>query len=284
MKTVSVVVPTYNRPALLRRLLQSLPGAGAIAEVVVVDDGTPGEGPRSIAEAAGATYLRQHRRGPAAARNLGWRSSSGEAVVFVDDDCVVEPGAIDSLSRSLESADAVGAVIRPIGSESLVAAFMQAEHLVDHKVVDGEVQWLVTACAAFTREALVVTDGFDERFSNAGGEDADLSFRLRQLGFRLAVDRNAVVLHEHRAGITKLVRTYYRHGTAQRLLVEKHPDRPAQLARSARDRLSVQRWVETYHDYRRDVPPVRSVAYLCLRGAMMVPWLIGAARATSAPR
>jgi glycosyltransferase involved in cell wall biosynthesis len=96
---LSVVVPTCGRPELLRRCLQALMAQslpGRAFEILVVDDGHDDTTRRLVdsladeAEAPRLRYLRseQPRGGPAAARNLGWRSAHGEVVAFTDDDTV----------------------------------------------------------------------------------------------------------------------------------------------------------------------------------------------------
>src|SRR5436190_13244656 len=75
---VSVVVPTRDRPELLRRCLGALEAQTLPVEVVVIEDS---EG-----------------RGPAWARNEGVRRASGEIVCFTDDDCAPEPGWAEALA------------------------------------------------------------------------------------------------------------------------------------------------------------------------------------------
>ena len=79
-----VVVPTTGRaslPVLLERLLEAGP-----RRVMVVDDRRAGE---RLALPAGVERLTGGSRGPAAARNAGWRAASAPWVVFVDDDVLV---------------------------------------------------------------------------------------------------------------------------------------------------------------------------------------------------
>ncbi len=278
---LSVVIPTHNRPEALARLLASIGRsevAGDRPEVVVVDDGSDGRAYDEVMAAyPEVRWIRETRSGPATARNRGWRAATGEVVVFVDDDCVFDPDALDFLRKALATDDAVGATIEPLHRGRLIADFMHAEHLVTHKVQDGNVRWLVTACLAVRRSALELVDGFDEQLVH-GGEDVDLSLRLASAGLRLSVSAEAVVRHDHRAGLGQLVRTYYRHGTGQRRLAARHPGRRADLAHSARTRLSLAAWRETYASYRREEGRLTSLAFVALRLAMMVPWLIGAVR------
>jgi GT2 family glycosyltransferase len=278
---VSVVVPTYNRAASLTRLLASVAASDDVVgplQITVVDDGSPSGTYADAAERfPDVVWMQQHRAGPAAARNRGWRASTGEVVVFVDDDCVLERDTLARLQAEMADADAVGATIEPLTTGHVVADFMHAEHLVTHKVEDGAVRWLVTACMAMRSSVLEEVDGFDEHFSHAGGEDADLSLRLRRGGYRLAVSEDAVARHDHRAGLRDLVRTYYRHGTAQRHLAHEHTERQAELGQSVRSRVSPRAWYGIYLVYRQEANVPTSLAFVGLRAAMMVPWLVGAA-------
>lgn len=280
--SLSVVIPTHERPEALARLLDSIVPAQVPTDgpqVLVVDDGSrPFTYDAVQAAYPSVKWLRQSRSGPATARNTGWRASTGEVVVFVDDDCVLAPGALARLHAALAVYDAAGASIEPLHRGRVVADYMHAERLVTHKVQDGHVRWLVTACLAVRRAALEAVGGFDEQLTSAGGEDVDLSLRLKAAGFRLGVAQDVVAFHDHRASLRLLVRTYYRHGTGQRRLAAQHPERRTDLARSTRERLSPAAWASTYRSYRRHEGRLTSAAFVGLRLAMMVPWLIGAWR------
>ena len=103
---VSVVVPTHNRPAGLAKLVAALQGqdlAPARFEVIVVDDGS--EPPARVDAGGLALRVVRHERprGPAAARNSGWRAARAPLVAFVDDDCAPVAGWLGAL---LEAASA----------------------------------------------------------------------------------------------------------------------------------------------------------------------------------
>lgn len=90
---VTVVVPTRNRSAMLKRLLAQLADVAGL-EVVVVDDGSrPDErdANRSYARDCGnAQLVEQERRGGAGARNAGLERVQSPFVWFIDDDDVAE--------------------------------------------------------------------------------------------------------------------------------------------------------------------------------------------------
>ena len=85
---ISVVIPTYNRAALLPRALESVRAQSLPPdEVIVVDDGsTDGSGELIAARYPECIYLRQENLGVSAARNLGIREARGEWIALLDSD------------------------------------------------------------------------------------------------------------------------------------------------------------------------------------------------------
>src|SRR5204863_1447520 len=76
-------------------------------EVVIVDDASADGTRELLADAAqrgdlALTVLRHDRsRGPAAARNAGWRTARAPLVAFTDDDCRPSPGWLEAGLRAL---------------------------------------------------------------------------------------------------------------------------------------------------------------------------------------
>jgi glycosyltransferase involved in cell wall biosynthesis len=277
---ISVVIPTYNRAAVLERLLRALarcemPSGGA--EFIVVDDGSPDDTQAVLARSAlpGLVAVRQDNAGAAAARNRGWRLAHADVVAFTDDDCVPEPGWLVEIAAAFRDADvdAVGARIEPL-VPGVVAEFVQAERLVGHGGTPDDVKYLVTANAAYRRSVLEALDGFDDQFPGAAGEDTDLTMRARDLGFRLVLLDRATVAHDHRTSVRGLLRTYYRHGRAWKLLAEKHPQRG--LGTRSTRMATPGYWVERYRYYRAEGARGASAALYCgLRAAGLTCYATG---------
>ncbi|WP_156186393.1 HAD-IIIA family hydrolase, partial [Cellulosimicrobium funkei] len=195
----AVVVPSIGRPS-LDRLLETLvarrdeAGATGPAEVVVADDrrlpraGAAGEVPAPLdlgaaGRALGARVVRTGGRGPAAARNAGWRSTAAPWVVFLDDDVELPAGWGELLERDLATA-----APRTGGVQGRLHVPLPAER----RPTDWErgtaglerAAW-ATADMAYRRAALEEVGGFDERFPRAYREDADLALRVRDAGWAL---------------------------------------------------------------------------------------------------
>ncbi len=88
MPLVSVIIPTYNRAAVLKRAIRSvLDQTFRDFELIVVDDGSTDSTPELLARFDGKLRpIFQENRGAAAARNTGIRHSTGELVAFLDSD------------------------------------------------------------------------------------------------------------------------------------------------------------------------------------------------------
>ena len=85
---ISVVIPAFNAEATISKVVEAVRGQDLSEEleVIVVDDGSTDQ-TAARAQQSGAVVVRQGNRGPAGARNTGWRTANGETVLFTDSDC-----------------------------------------------------------------------------------------------------------------------------------------------------------------------------------------------------
>lgn len=226
---VSVVVPTCNRPQLLRRCLKSLLSQRfnfSRYEIIVVDD-EPSRSTHDVVlevtalskRAPAVVYIiNQGTHGPAAARNRGWQAARGTIIAFTDDDTIAQP---DWLHNGLRAFDAdvqavCGRIVMPPPSSP-----RPTDSGCDAKGL--KTAEFATANCFCPKHVLEELGGFDERFRDAWGEDADLYFRL--------LGRSGRIVHAPAAMVTHPVRpcTWRRSLRQQKkmqfdaLLYKKHP-------------------------------------------------------------
>lgn len=202
--SVSVVIPTVGRD--VTGLVESFPPG---TEVTVIDD--------------------RERRGPAAARNSGWRTATGDVVVFIDDDCSPTDGWLESLLAHFADPRTVAVaprIVTPSDGDAL-SRYEERRSPLDlgprtAPVIAGtRVSYVPSATLAVRRSALAEVGGFDEalRF----GEDVDLVWRLASAGGRVRYEPASVVEHSARAGLRDWLRQRFEYGTSAASLAKRHP-------------------------------------------------------------
>jgi glycosyltransferase involved in cell wall biosynthesis len=225
---VSVVVPTYNRPALIKKCLEGLvqqnfnPDA---YEIIVVTDG-PDVRTSSIVNAYKNKCNRQvHcyslpvKKGPAAARNKGWRSAKGELILFTDDDCVPSAKWVLGFWKAYETMQTnriafTGKILVP-----------HKKPPTDHErnTIALEEADFVTANCAVSKAMLEHIGGFDEAFKMAWREDSDLEFKLLNAGVNIPHVEDAVVEHPIREAPWGISLKEQRKSMFNALLFKKYP-------------------------------------------------------------
>jgi glycosyltransferase involved in cell wall biosynthesis len=234
---VSVVVSTHNRPERLARLLDSL-RAQALAtdsfEVVVVDDGSGPATQAALAEQSARPglrlrTLRSPTKGPAPARNAGWRTAQATLIAFTDDDCVADPRW---LAEALAAAGRhPGAIIQ---GRTLPDPTERDTHGLLSRTVKVEVlgPQYETCNIFYPRAVLAALGGFDEAFgSGPAAEDTDLAWRAIEAGHETAFASQALVFHAvQRLGVSGMLRVATRWGAATRVIAD-HPQTRSMLYR-----------------------------------------------------
>lgn len=221
----SVVVPTCRRRLLLDRCLsalltQTLPPSEY--EVIVCDDAGEMDLAWFVREAArrfGRFDVRclapGAARGPAAARNRGWRAACADVVAFTDDDCIPAPDWLEAGLEGLQDLDAAqGRIIVPL-----------RETPTDYELNTSGLEQAACATANFfcRRRALESVRGFDERFRRAWREDSDLHFTLVEAGFNVGRVPRSVVVHPVRPASWGVGLTIQSNSFYDALLYKKHP-------------------------------------------------------------
>lgn len=179
MKLVSIVIPTYKRPDMICRAIESaLTQSYSDVEVIVVDDNNPETEERQKTERAmkkfidtpNVHYIRHERnKNGSAARNTGWRASHGDYVTFLDDDDEIAPTKIErQVARLEELDDSWGAcysayhVLRPNGKRINSATTREGD-----VYIQALMRTLYLGSGSnllLRRSVLEAVDGYDETF------------------------------------------------------------------------------------------------------------------------
>lgn len=225
----SIVIPTRARPAYLEVALASIvPQADAAGvEVLVIDDAEPSTTTRALVERLGARY-EPHQRplGLNVARNTGVARSSGELVVFVDDDVRVRPGWLGALldaAREHPDVEVFAGPIEPhLEGSTLRSCGREGPPItsLDLGAQDTDTRYAWGANMTIRRTALQRVGAFDIALEY-GGDEQEWQDRLRAASPDARVLYVAAAALEHRrvgpdAQLQSLARAAYSRGRASR--------------------------------------------------------------------
>ncbi len=137
---LSIIIPVFNERATVLALLDRVEGAGADAEIIVVDDGST-DGSREIVaerarEAGDRITLVEHRinRGKGAALVTGMARASGDYVLFQDADLEYDPADYGLLLEVVDSRGAAAVYGSRFGAGR---PRMSVRHVVGNRLLTG---------------------------------------------------------------------------------------------------------------------------------------------------
>jgi GT2 family glycosyltransferase len=215
MLSLSIVIPSHNRPDLLRTCLRSVRrSASPRTQIIVIDDGSrEGTISATAREIPNVTVLRNDRpHGFAAAANRGIGAAAGDVIELLNDDTEVESGWANAALAQFAD-PTVGAVaplvlygppgsgvptIDSAGDDYDRGGFARkrghGELLTDRFLEPCEVFGASASSAFYRADVLRAVGGFPADFG-AYFEDVDLAWRIRNLGFRCVYEPTSVVWH-----------------------------------------------------------------------------------------
>ena len=231
----SIVIPTYNRLAILQQCLRALENQQyhnpvTDYEVILVDDGSTDNTIEWLknhqAEFSHVRWFCQVHQGPAAARNLGIEKAKGDTIIFIDSDLVVTETFLQSHAETLAQAQKIsdkvftyGRVINTCNFENPTAEA--------YKITDFSAAYFATGNVAIARDWLIKAGLFDPQFQLYGWEDLELGVRLKNLGLKLIKCPTAVGYHWHPPFAVKqlpqLIEKEIQRGRMGVLFYQKHP-------------------------------------------------------------
>lgn len=234
--TVSVVIPTRNRPQAIERCLDALaeqtlpPGS---FEVVVVDDGS--EPALSLDPARWSSkfelkLIRQKNTGPAGARQRGVAEARGEFLAFTDDDCLPTPTWLEKLVAALrENPEAMvgGSTFNGLKND----LFAETSQLILEMVYEhfnrdpANSYFFASNNIALRRDRYLASGGFDPDFDSPAAEDREFCDRWRMQRRPLVWKKDSWIEHRHAQDVFGFCRLHFRYGQGAFLYQAKRKER-----------------------------------------------------------
>ncbi|MBN2281388.1 MAG: glycosyltransferase [Candidatus Marinimicrobia bacterium] len=226
MSKVSVIIPHYNGEEILKDCLESLFQSTRVAlEVILVDNGSSDDSVDMVRHLFPDVVVLQQEKnlGFAGGCNVGIKAAANEYVLILNNDTTHEKNWIEYLLETLESDQKIAAVQPKLisyqnpgnfdysganGGEMDIFGFPFARGRFFHHIekdekqydhLDREIIW-ASGTAFLARRSLLLEAGLFDATFFAHMEEIDLDWRLRLMGYTLAVDPRARIFH--RSGYT----------------------------------------------------------------------------------
>lgn len=224
---ISLIVATYNKPDYLAHCLKSIAGQVDLPdEIIVADDGSGEETARLIEQFRSQLpvllfHVWQEDSGYrlARSRNNGLLKSTGDYLIFIDDDLILHPRFIDDhRAQAQKGCFYCGTRVR-LGAKKTASVMKHHRNTIPfwerdlqsrlnavripflHQIITGPgytYKRLRGCHMAFWKEDLLKINGFDERYTSWGREDSDIAMRMMHAGVkRINLKWAAIGYHLH---------------------------------------------------------------------------------------
>lgn len=279
----SVVVPAYNRAALLPFTLDAiLAQSPAPREVIVVDDGSLDDTPAVLARyGAPVRAVRIANSGDLVARNIGVRAAAGDLVAFCDSDDLWRPGFLAAMAELWRAEPATRAaycdfvIVRderweeagkfaaaPPGFWDELRRVGPGLGVFDQPIAARLLRFqpFFQSCVAVRRDFFLQIGGWDEAVSRIVGCDFATTLRLAEHAPFGVVERKLVGIRRHVGNISADVQAMNLGDS--RVLEHVLATRPAMAPYAAEIHASIGRRRRDALDTafaRRDLAAVRSI-------------------------
>ncbi|MFH0776710.1 MAG: glycosyltransferase family 2 protein [Patescibacteria group bacterium] len=237
---ISVIIPTFNRAEVLRRMLNLLTiQTFTDFELVVVDDGSTDSTPRVLAEFKKKVdfpfqFFSQKNSGQAVARNLALQKISGELVLFLGDDMLPKSNLLEvhhNFHQKFPQPNFACLGLVRWHPAIRVSRFMRwlersgVQFKFDDLQKNSETDfWRFYTANLSLKTAFLDAEKFSEKFSGWGFEDAELGFRLAKKGLKLLFEPAALVEHFHEISADSLAERQFAAGRNLVQFQKLHPE------------------------------------------------------------
>jgi GT2 family glycosyltransferase len=230
MTNFSVLICTYNRPAMLKMALDALlDRTEEKPDQIVIVNGGDERTDTLVNEYLGSSVavelINTVNKNLATSRNIGIAHCTGEIVAMTDDDAEVFPDWVTQMKKvhSIHpEAGCVGGAVLGVESNKRLLSRIADAAAFPSPLRSGYVRTIAGVNVSYKRSVLQAVGLQDETLFR--GEDVDFNWRIKKFGYEIYYDPEIKVLHHHRPDLRQLLHQFYMYGRAYYLVRHKWPE------------------------------------------------------------
>jgi glycosyltransferase involved in cell wall biosynthesis len=210
-ESLSIIVCTRNRTTKLARCLEALLAMkveGVRWEVICVDNASTDATKETIETFAKNShvpirYVYERAARLSLARNAGLSHSSGDILVFTDDDCIVDPTWLATISKEFRADPSLAMLGGRVELNDKCDLPLAVRPYKQRAAIQPTnfFSFIGAGNMAFRRRVIDRIGMFDPRFgpgsSLLAAEDSDFAYRTLKAGFKAVYSPDVLVLHDH---------------------------------------------------------------------------------------
>jgi len=199
---VSIIIPAYNEEETLGKLLDSLMKLNypkKKLEVIVVDDGSTDRTGEIVKKFKRVKLIKGRHKGVGAARNLGWKKSKNDIILFLDADMKVTTNYVKEIIKPLDKPRVAGCdhEEKLLNKKSLISRLLYLR-----KVPGWKRNPLVLR--SVKKEILKEVKGIDSEYGYF--DDQVLGIKILERGYIIVRSKKAKVWHREPESLKDLWR------------------------------------------------------------------------------
>lgn len=213
---ISVIIPNYNGGETIGKCLEAVHSSGyPNFEVIVVDDCSEDGSAETVRLYPSRLVRLPVHSGAAKARNIGAEQSKGEALFFIDSDCLVRKDTLDIAGRAFTelggkgSGVIIGGTYTPMPHDGGFFSAFQSVFINYSETKAKEPDYIATHAMLISRKLFAESGGFPEDFLPIL-EDVEFSHRLKKRGIRLVMAPGLAVEHVFNFSLLRSLRNAFR--------------------------------------------------------------------------
>jgi len=198
---ISIIIATYNDPAIEQCLNSIFESRNVDFETIVVDDGSTSINLKKITEKYPKckTFTFTKNKGPATARNFGAEQATGDILFFIDSDAQVYSDTLQKISKRFTDNPNIQGVTVTWSDESIKTNFLNKFKAIETNYIFNNffTKSFGSNGSAIYKKIFLAEGGFDENFKTAHAEDFYLGLKLFGKNYNIILDKNILMKNSY---------------------------------------------------------------------------------------